>query len=436
MLYFDGAGMTPVPQLRTPLAKQNDGVSFRPQTSDAAASSRFRYQGTLSLKKRSATPGQPHRPPSSTARRHSIPPAKPSIPQIEAPSVASTTPAATLFTSPAQAGPPKINAAHTLPPASHINPTVHSTSLPDGLVREHRSQALPAQSSRNQPIQERRPTQAHPEALTGNAETVCHAANRNEYREGLRERLLATPHSWQHRHDWQRAIGQSVLEQSKTMDGANFRRIHQLDLERMAAAYDQLFFEGTCLPLARSFGMSFRLSPRMTRAGGKTTRHSIRAPDGRMANIRYEIAVSTNLLFQSFRKRGDRTRVCGLLCQDRLTALQRVVEHELIHLSEMLVWIQSDCAAQRFQSISNRLFGHTEHRHELVTPTERAAREFDIRLGSHVQFELQGRTLKGIVNRITSRATILVPDPSGPRYNDGRHYVKVYVPIHRLRRIV
>jgi hypothetical protein len=219
------------------------------------------------------------------------------------------------------------------------------------------------------------------------------------------------------------------------MDGANFRRIHQVDLERMAAAYDQLFFQGTCLPLARSFGMSFRLSPRMTRAGGKTTRHAIRSPDGRTATIRYEIAVSTNLLFQSFRKRGDRTRVCGLLCQDRLTALQRVVEHELIHLSEMLVWIQSDCAARRFQSISNRLFGHTEHRHELVTPIERAARDFDIRQGTHVQFEFHGRILNGIVNRITSRATILVPDPTGPRYNDGRHYVKYYVPIHRLRRI-
>jgi len=219
------------------------------------------------------------------------------------------------------------------------------------------------------------------------------------------------------------------------MDGENFRRISRQDLERMAEAYDRYFFGGLCLPLARSYGMSFRLSSRMSRAGGKTTRQIWRSAWRREAKVQYEIALSTSLLFQSFRKPGDRTRVCGLWCENRLSAMQRVVEHELIHLCEMLVWIHSDCAAGRFQTITHRLFGHTEHRHELVTQSERAAREFNIRPGRRVAFHWNGQPMTGVVNRITSRATVLVPDARGPRYNDGCHYLKYYVPLDQLRPI-
>lgn len=217
------------------------------------------------------------------------------------------------------------------------------------------------------------------------------------------------------------------------MDGENFRKIARQDLERMAEAYDRYFFDGLCLGIARSHGMSFRLSSRMSRAGGKTTRQIFRAALTRRSAVHYEIALSTSLLFQSFRKPGDQTRVCGLRCDNRLSAMQRIVEHEMIHLCEMLVWIDSDCAASRFQSIAHSMFGHTEHRHELITQQERAARDFNIRLGKKVAFRIHNRQMVGIVNRITSRATVLVPDPKGPRYNDGGHYSKYYVPLDQLR---
>jgi hypothetical protein len=217
------------------------------------------------------------------------------------------------------------------------------------------------------------------------------------------------------------------------MDGENFRKISRHDLERMAEAYDQLFFEGLCLPLARAHGMSFRLSSRMSRAGGKTTRQTFRGTSTRPPSVQYEIALSTSLLFQSFRKPGDRTRVCGQWCHNRLAAMQRIVEHELIHLCEMLVWIHSDCAASRFQSIAHHMFGHTEHRHELITQQERAARDFNIQVGKRVAFRINNNNLIGIVNRITSRATVLVPDPKGRRYSNGVHYAKYYVPLDQLR---
>jgi hypothetical protein len=249
----------------------------------------------------------------------------------------------------------------------------------------------------------------------------------------LGELLYQSPGAWADRETKQKLIADRVLSRSKVMVGRNFQSIARQDLELMTYAYDELFLEGLSLPIAESFGLSFRLSSRMTRAGGKTTRTIYKTGRGKPPRIEYEIAISTSLLFQSFRP-GDRPiRVCGYDCRDRLTAMQRIVEHELLHLCEMLVWNTSDCAANRFQSIARNMFWHTEFRHELVTQQERAAKQYNIRPGSRVAFRFQGETKIGLVNRITRRATVLVEDPRGERFQDGRRYVKYYVPIHQLK---
>ncbi|MEI8212602.1 MAG: hypothetical protein WCI02_10665 [Planctomycetota bacterium] len=312
------------------------------------------------------------------------------------------------------------NPNHQLESNSHRNVSSES-------VREHASTNARESYGRSESSNTQRAISRSPKG--------CQPTDRPGYQSRLRELLLEDAARWKDSGRWEQNIRRWVLEQSQTMDGENFRRISDLDLERMAEAYDRQFFQGLCLPLARSFGLHFRLSSRMTRAGGKTTRQVFRTSTGKDAGTRFEIALSTNLLFQSFRRKGDRTRVCGIECTDRLSAMQRVVEHEMIHLCEMLVWIQSDCSARRFQGIAHRLFQHTEHRHELVTPQERAIREFDIRPGTRVEFEANGMRRCGIVNRITTRATVLVPDLSGPRYNDGHHYAKYYVPIQQLHRL-
>ena len=251
----------------------------------------------------------------------------------------------------------------------------------------------------------------------------------------LGELLFQTPGAWADRVEKQKRIADKVLSRSKVMRGANFQKISREDLELMAYMYDELFLEGVALPIAESYGLSFRLSSRMTRAGGKTTRTIYPASEGRPARIHFEIALSTSLLFQSFRPGDGSIRVCGYDCLDRLTAMQRIVEHELLHLCEMLVWNQSDCAANRFQSIARNMFRHTEFKHELVTQQERAAKQFNIKPGSKVTFQHEGKWRKGIVNRITRRATVLVEDPHGLRFSDGKTYVKFYVPIHALRPI-
>jgi len=167
----------------------------------------------------------------------------------------------------------------------------------------------------------------------------------------------------------------------------------------------------------------------MTSSGGKTTRY--RARNG---EVSYEIAVASSILFDGFGPADRRITVCGLECEDRLQALQRIVEHELVHLGEQLCWETSDCARARFQDIAGRLFGHRAHTHSLITRKERAA-ESGIRPGSRVTFTFGGKRLTGLVNRITKRATVLVEDPAGMRYSDGSHYKAYYVPIAWLERL-
>ena len=48
-------------------------------------------------------------------------------------------------------------------------------------------------------------------------------------------------------------------------------------------------------------------------------------------------------------------------------------------------------------------------------------------------FLFEGRPLTGRVNRLTKRVTVLVEDPEGERFPDGRRYRKYYVPIMHLQ---
>jgi hypothetical protein len=231
-----------------------------------------------------------------------------------------------------------------------------------------------------------------------------------------------------------REIYLAVLDESDDLDAGNFEAIHTRDLERLFRHYDRLFFEGQCRGVVDEDHLFFRLSKRMTSAGGKTTR---RVPRGRTMNAgrpQYEIAVSTTLLFQTF---GDVDRpisVAGITCRDRLEALQRVFEHELIHLIEWLIWAGSSCTAARFQTIAANFFAHVEHTHQLITPRERAFTKYGIRSGDRVSFRFEGRHYSGVVNRITKRATVLVEDGQGQRYSDGKRYKKFYVPVGMLQR--
>ncbi len=223
-----------------------------------------------------------------------------------------------------------------------------------------------------------------------------------------------------------RRIEATLLAQSRHLCEPNFNSIHPRDLEILFTTFDQTVFRGYLSSALGKTPLRFRLSSRMTSAGGRTAR--FRSSDG---NIRYEIAIACGLLFQGFSDQDRPIHVCGLHCESRLQALVRIFEHELVHLVEFVCWRDSNCSASRFQDIASRLFGHRSHKHELITWKERAHTS-GIRRGSLVSFVFEGTRLHGRVNRVTKRATVLVEDAAGRQYSDGRWYRTFYVPLAAL----
>jgi hypothetical protein len=230
-----------------------------------------------------------------------------------------------------------------------------------------------------------------------------------------------------------RLIYDAFLGQSPYVDGGNFTRIHSSDLKRLFDQYDRCFFGGHIGAALGDAPLKFGLSKRMTSAGGKTVRYRYRHRPGQPL---FEISVSTTLLFQCFSGHDHRPiTASGIVCRDRLEALQRVIEHEMVHLIELLLWSDSSCAGRRFQSMALRFFGHTEHKHQLITPRERAFAKFGIKPGDRVRFRFDGAEYTGLVNRITRRATVLVEDNRGTPYSDGKRYAKFYVPVELLEAV-
>ena len=144
-------------------------------------------------------------------------------------------------------------------------------------------------------------------------------------------------------------IHQRLRQQSACVRDVNFTSIQPQDLRTLFDLYDERFLQCNLRSALGGTPLRFRLSRRMTSAGGKTVRFS--TPTG----AQYEICVSTTLLFQSFHDVNRPIVVSGLKCQDRLQALQRIFEHEVLHLAEMLVWTNSNCARAVFRSDGPRL---------------------------------------------------------------------------------
>ena len=238
-------------------------------------------------------------------------------------------------------------------------------------------------------------------------------------------------HSARERQQLAKRVSDTTLLTSSVMDAPNFSQVGNNDLQQIFQLVDKNFFDGQVEQVLREkrFPLSFRLSKRMTSSGGITT---MSMPTGSRRKKEFEIAISSTLLFQSFRDSRPLS-VTGVKCENRLQALQRIMEHEIIHLVEMVLWHDSNCSAGRFRSIAQRMFGHRQSSHQLLTPTEVAEIDRGIGVGSKVTFRFSGRRLTGFVNRVTKRATVLVPDRRGEKYDDGKSYLKYYVPVSSLR---
>ena len=204
------------------------------------------------------------------------------------------------------------------------------------------------------------------------------------------------------------------------------------DLRIAFTQIDKTFLAGSVEELIKTSrdSINFRLSRRMTSSGGSTTTRTMNRENSQM---RYDIAIAGTLIYQTYASSKQAT-VCGVACETMLSALLRVMEHEMLHLIEMMLWNESSCAQARFKSMANRIFGHTASSHRLLTAQQAAHEQHGLRVGDQVLFELVGIRYAGTINRIQRRATVLVESDRGEPYSDGRRYAKYYVPLNLLRR--
>lgn len=233
------------------------------------------------------------------------------------------------------------------------------------------------------------------------------------------------------------ALTARFLRESPQVKQLNFDTILPGDLALLFQLYDDDFFAGylaQLLAAKASAPLGFRLSSAMTRAGGKTSWTSYSrflAP----RKTKYEIAISSRLLFMTFQTHHRPVIVSGCLCENRLEALQRIMEHEIIHLAELLTWGKSSCSGPQFKRLAAQIFGHTGTKHDLITPREAAVTQHGIKIGSPVTFDFKGRRFVGRVNRIRLRATVLVEAENGIKYTDGKCYHKYLLPLPKLKLI-
>ncbi|MCE1245906.1 MAG: SprT-like domain-containing protein [Firmicutes bacterium] len=227
----------------------------------------------------------------------------------------------------------------------------------------------------------------------------------------------------------QEKIYNRIVTETPNIRNENFEAISGKDLRAIFEIYDTHFFHGFFTSHFEEKKdreiITFRLSNRMTSAGGKTTKKRI----GKLTE--YEITLSSYLLFQAFNKADDEARVNGLICRSRLEAALRILEHEFIHLYEMIKYGDSACSSQRFKTFAADLFGHTHVKHELTVA--KRTRVCNIKPGDKVKFEYNDRVKTGVVYRITKRATVMVKDGRGTYIDgEGKRYSKFYVPLESL----
>ena len=126
--------------------------------------------------------------------------------------------------------------------------------------------------------------------------------------------------------------------------------------------------------------------------------------------------------------------VCGLECRDRLHALQRIMEHEIVHLTELLVWGQIELCGTTIQGAVQNIFGHPSTKN---TTWSRRVNERQCSTASRWAIpwnsSLRQCGMSGAINRIHHRATVLVEASDGLPYSDGKRYKKFYVPLPMLK---
>ena len=226
-------------------------------------------------------------------------------------------------------------------------------------------------------------------------------------------------------------IAKRLQQSSLNITESKINRISSKDLQILFELYDQLFL---CNWFKNNYmgKMKFSLSKRMTKSAGLTL-----CPKniGRIKEeeLTIEIRMGVDLFFKYDALEGLK-EACGVKTDSSLTALQVVFEHELCHAIEFICLHRSSCKGKHFKALASNIFGHSQSYHCLPTQREIAKEKLGLSIGDIVSFQMEGKTLTGIINNINKRATVMVRDNKGD-YKDskGHRYSKYYVPLTLLK---
>lgn len=225
-------------------------------------------------------------------------------------------------------------------------------------------------------------------------------------------------------------ISRQLMRDSENIRSEVITAISPLDLKLMFDLYDAFFFGGWFKGSYRG-NLKFSLSRRMTRSAGLTICPKNIA-ELKPEELALEIRIGVDFLFNYGALEGP-IPVNGIDTSNSLQALQLVFEHELCHVIEYICFQASKCSGDRFMTIANNIFGHTARYHNLPSYRQIAHQKLMLNIGDTVSFTFKGKKLKGILNSINKRATILVPDKKGCFVDkQGNRYSKYYVPLKIL----
>jgi hypothetical protein len=225
-------------------------------------------------------------------------------------------------------------------------------------------------------------------------------------------------------------IANRIMRESSSIQSEVITSISSLDLKLMFELYDAFFFGGWFKDSYQG-KLKLSLSKRMTKSAGATICPKNIA-EINPEDLVLEIRIGVDFLFNYGMLKGP-IPVNGINTSNSLQALQLVFEHELCHVIEYLCFYASKCSGDRFMTIANNLFGHTARHHNLPTYRQIAHHKLVLNIGDTVYFTFKGKKLKGILNNITKRATVLVLNKNGCFVDkQGNRYSKYYVPLELL----
>lgn len=225
-------------------------------------------------------------------------------------------------------------------------------------------------------------------------------------------------------------IFEEFLELSENVEDGNFKTISTYDLKLLFELYDKMFFYSDFRDRYEG-SLRFSFSKRMTRSAGLTLcPQNISTLQPKDVIIEFRFGVD---FFFNYDLSHKEKFVSGVKTHNALEALQLVLEHEICHAIEFILYHRSSCKGKRFKTIAKNLFNHSSSYHALPTNQEIAKEKLGLSIGKRVSFQFEDQCFEGFINGINKRATVMVKNKEGDYIDrQGNRYAKYYVPLNHL----